>query len=68
MEPLQTTTTLIGHPHALAFSALPGAPVVPDRETRVASPTRLVLARALHRLGDAVAPAAQPRHAWAGSR
>jgi len=73
MEPLQHTTSLIRHPNATAFSALPDAPVVPDREHAHASAaSRLLLARALHRLGDAVAPTTLPtttrRSAWAGSR
>jgi len=68
MEPLQTTTRLIAHPDATAFSALPNAPVVADRERHTGAGSRLALARVLHRLGDAVAPATAPRSAWAGSR
>jgi len=68
MEPLQTATRLIAHPNATAFSALPDAPVVPDREHHAGAAGRLALARVLHRLGDAVAPATAPRSAWAGSR
>ena len=68
MEPLQTITTLLAHPTASAFSALPNAPIAPDRERHAGAASRLVLARVLHRLGDAVAPATTPRSAWAGSR
>ena len=66
MEPIQTTASLIRHPGATAFSALPTAPVVPDREHRtVGIDSRARLARVLHRLADAVAPASPARGAWA---
>jgi hypothetical protein len=69
MEPMQIASILTDHPSATAFSALPDAPVVPHRErAALGAGSRLRLARALHRLGDAVAPATPPRRAWAGSR
>jgi hypothetical protein len=69
MEPMQTAAILSDYPDATAFSALPDAPIVPDRaRPSLGATSRLRLARALHRLGDAVAPAAPPRNAWAGSR
>jgi hypothetical protein len=44
---------------AEAYSARPDAPVVPHVEPAPRSrPIRLALSRALHRAGDAVAPAA----------
>jgi hypothetical protein len=71
MEPLQYTATTTSAAGSLALSALPGAPVVaePVRTPRVAA-SRARLAASLHRLADAVAPAAgRPRrHAWAGNR
>lgn len=78
MDPLQTTASLIDHPTATAFSALPDAPVIPPRERRHrAAAARAHLAEVLHHLADAVAPAPtatpatpapSPRRAWAGSR
>ena len=47
-----------------ANSAMPWAPVVPERERRTRAPrvrrTRSVLATALHHLADALAPAGAP--------
>ena len=81
MEPLQLTTTLVRYPNATAFSALPDAPVVPDRPSRsVGGAPRARIAALLHRLADTVAPAGAPigstpgatrgatRGAWAGTR
>jgi hypothetical protein len=74
MEPLQTGTLVSAHYlHAEAHSALPHAPVVPhvERQPRAAAP-RLLVAAALHRVADAVAPrpfgppARQRRQAYAG--
>lgn len=44
---------------SVAFSALPGAPVVPERAPRAAR-LRVVLSSGLHRLGDGVAPRRAP--------
>ena len=72
MEPMQITTAIARFENATAFSALPHAPVVAEVEHRHLARSRLRLARTLHRLADAVAPAAQarqaPRRAYAGGR
>jgi hypothetical protein len=69
MEPLQYTATLTDFTDSTAFSALPDAPVVEPRQrrARLVGP-RLRLARSLHRVADAVAPAPAPRRAFAGGR
>jgi hypothetical protein len=65
MDPLQTgvlVTTFLDSGDA--FSALPDAPIVPAADrSPVAARTRGALSGALHRLADAVAPAAPARPA-----
>jgi len=69
MEPLQIIASRIDYPEANAFSALPDAPVVQYRERRtVGLDSRRIVADALHRIADAVAPASPSRSAWASSR
>ena len=57
MEPLQFTIMTKPTRDGLAFSALPDAPVVPERTPRWAR-SRIVTAGVLRRLADVLSPAA----------